>query len=430
MIVYKNLSLIISSNEYSQTLEICKELQSLFVAYGGNSVVIERCSSDPNNSIFDSLSSQSIIFCVAKDNQGTVISTDESCTMQSIATSVYLIKESCNRVEMFFSEKYHSSTIQTLFTWLIRKGFVDLQEKLFDLAYVEYGIEKIVTKFPISTFFYFRRGAPRSFSEKLKFLVDELVQYCGISQAGKKQKTIYIAGLPKSGTTWLQKIMGMVSGYNVRSPFEPSRATYFYDITPLSFKLLPSYAYSIVKNHTCYTPYNFITLKKYVGKFIVLSRDLRDVAISWYFHIHKEKKHRHHTLYNNLGKDAALMHSIRMVYLHYTDWILNWHKIALENPTIVLMVTYEQLNRDLLPTVKKILNFYQIVEKDSFYSAIKKTQLMKEVNLEHSLKKSETKRKGIIGDWKNHFTNNHKQFFKETTGDLLITLGYEKDMNW
>jgi hypothetical protein len=39
-------------------------------------------------------------------------------------------------------------------------------------------------------------------------------------------------------------------------------------------------------------------------------------------------------------------------------------------------------------------------------------------------------RKGISGDWMNHFNDDHKQYFKENHNDLLIKLGYEKNENW
>jgi len=41
-----------------------------------------------------------------------------------------------------------------------------------------------------------------------------------------------------------------------------------------------------------------------------------------------------------------------------------------------------------------------------------------------------TFRKGQIGDWRNYFTEEHKQAFKEVKGDILIRLGYEKDCDW
>ncbi|HYZ05733.1 MAG TPA: sulfotransferase domain-containing protein, partial [Rubrobacter sp.] len=39
-------------------------------------------------------------------------------------------------------------------------------------------------------------------------------------------------------------------------------------------------------------------------------------------------------------------------------------------------------------------------------------------------------RKGIAGDWKNHFTEKDRRVFKEEAGELLIQLGYEEDLDW
>jgi hypothetical protein len=39
-------------------------------------------------------------------------------------------------------------------------------------------------------------------------------------------------------------------------------------------------------------------------------------------------------------------------------------------------------------------------------------------------------RKGIAGDWQNHFTAKIKKVFKREYGRLLIEAGYETDMNW
>ncbi|HZK51927.1 MAG TPA: sulfotransferase domain-containing protein [Actinomycetota bacterium] len=44
--------------------------------------------------------------------------------------------------------------------------------------------------------------------------------------------------------------------------------------------------------------------------------------------------------------------------------------------------------------------------------------------------KSSTFRKGVIGDWRNHFTEQHKSIFKELAGPQLIELGYERDLDW
>ena len=41
-----------------------------------------------------------------------------------------------------------------------------------------------------------------------------------------------------------------------------------------------------------------------------------------------------------------------------------------------------------------------------------------------------TFREGKIGAWKNYFTPEHKKLFKLYGGEMLIKLGYEKDLNW
>lgn len=41
-----------------------------------------------------------------------------------------------------------------------------------------------------------------------------------------------------------------------------------------------------------------------------------------------------------------------------------------------------------------------------------------------------TFRKGTLGRWKSHFSDQHKELFKADMGDILIRLGYEKDNNW
>ena len=39
-------------------------------------------------------------------------------------------------------------------------------------------------------------------------------------------------------------------------------------------------------------------------------------------------------------------------------------------------------------------------------------------------------RKGIVGDWKNHFNEKSRSVFADLAGDQLIKLGYETNKNW
>jgi len=58
-------------------------------------------------------------------------------------------------------------------------------------------------------------------------------------------------------------------------------------------------------------------------------------------------------------------------------------------------------------------------------------EAVKELSFSKLSKKNKNHlRKGKSGDWKNFFTDNHKEIFKRIAGDLLIKLGYEKDTSW
>jgi hypothetical protein len=60
-----------------------------------------------------------------------------------------------------------------------------------------------------------------------------------------------------------------------------------------------------------------------------------------------------------------------------------------------------------------------------------KEEFIKECSFENVKKRSPLHlRKGKVGDWKNFFTEKHKEIFKEIAGETLIELGYEKDFNW
>lgn len=41
-----------------------------------------------------------------------------------------------------------------------------------------------------------------------------------------------------------------------------------------------------------------------------------------------------------------------------------------------------------------------------------------------------TFRRGQIGDWRNHFNEDHEKAFKRVAGEVLVRLGYEHDLNW
>jgi hypothetical protein len=70
------------------------------------------------------------------------------------------------------------------------------------------------------------------------------------------------------------------------------------------------------------------------------------------------------------------------------------------------------------------------LEKRGFTPAAPRQVAIETLSRAIAPRKSGTFRKGVPGNWKEHFTEANKSLFKDKTGDLLITLGYEEDYDW
>lgn len=161
-------------------------------------------------------------------------------------------------------------------------------------------------------------------------------------------------------------------------------------------------------------------------------RDPRDAVVSHVFYVTEmEARHTHHAYYQSLPDfDARLKVSI----LGRPDTDIEFPNVAerfapyvgwLGQPE-VLTVHFEDLIQDRAATLNRILDHFlarvplpsprQLI-LDSLESAINPA-------------KSPTFRSGKTGEWRKHFTGEHKKLFKDAAGDLLIRLGYEKDNDW
>ena len=236
---------------------------------------------------------------------------------------------------------------------------------------------------------------------------------------------IFIAGLPKSGTTWVQTQLARVPGYNVRRIHDPQGTALNHDVADSIFAALPKSRYTVLKLHTRYSPANFEVIQRHVPKFMVLIRDLRDMCISRYFDVKARRGHRHHELYNSETLEVGLTHCIDVIGDEYVDWVRDWVRVAGENPGRILLITYEELN--LLPaaTFWTIFKFFHLPIDEHFVGSLARSKLRGEQSLTESLRKGSTARKGVVGDWKSYFSAAHEERFKEVAGNLLIELGYE-----
>jgi hypothetical protein len=169
---------------------------------------------------------------------------------------------------------------------------------------------------------------------------------------------------------------------------------------------------------------------KFVPYFIF--RDPRDVVVSHVFYVtDMEARHVHHQYYQSLPDfNARLNASI----LGRADAGVEFPNIAerfapylgwLDQPS-VMTIHFEDLIHDRPATLNRI------VDHALARVLLQAPRQVVLESLESSInpQRSPTFRSGKTGEWKKHFTGEHKRIFKEVAGDLLVRLGYEEDSIW
>ena len=161
-------------------------------------------------------------------------------------------------------------------------------------------------------------------------------------------------------------------------------------------------------------------------------RDPRDVVVSHVFYVtDMEALHVHHDYYASLPDfGTRLMTSI----LGREDGTVEFPDIAtrfdryigwLDQPA-VLSLHFEDLVHDRSAALERIMDhFLKRVPLDTPRPTL-------HAALEASInpKRSPTFRSGRTGEWRQFFTPQHTRAFKQVAGNLLVRLGYEKDLDW
>jgi hypothetical protein len=164
-------------------------------------------------------------------------------------------------------------------------------------------------------------------------------------------------------------------------------------------------------------------------------RDPRDVAVSHVFYVtDMETRHVHHDYYQSLPDfDERLKVSI-LGRLDSLEPDVEFPDIAARfapylgwlDQRSVMKIHFEDLINERAATLNRIIDHFLTRVPLQAPRALILESLESSINPSGS----PTFRSGKTGEWKKHFTPEHKKIFKEVAGDLLIRLGYEKDDNW
>jgi sulfotransferase 6B1 len=163
-------------------------------------------------------------------------------------------------------------------------------------------------------------------------------------------------------------------------------------------------------------------------------RDPRDVVVS---HVHyvteMEPNHVHHSYYRHELKsfDERLRVSIqgrpeletpfpdiRQRFDPYLGW--------LERPE-VLALQFEDFITDQDKTLSRILEH---ARGRGLRLDVREQEALQGLKSAIDPRRSPTFRSGKVGKWRETFSEEHKNLFKEICGDLLVRLGYEQSQDW
>ncbi|XP_042328501.1 sulfotransferase 1A1-like isoform X2 [Sceloporus undulatus] len=236
---------------------------------------------------------------------------------------------------------------------------------------------------------------------------------------------LLISTYPKSGTTWICEVVDMIyKEGNVEACREKPiylRVPFLERSFPGSdagFKLLQKTPRPcVIKTHL---PVQLLPKSFWEKncKMIYLARNAKDVAVSYYFFYQMAKVHPEPGTWNEfLEKFMAGDVAFGSWYDHVKDW---WDKREEQR---MLYLFYEDMKEDPQQEIQKVMEFLerpideQLVEKITHYTSFKEMRQNHMTNytclpstfMDHSI--SPFMRKGVAGDWKNHFTVAQNEFF-------------------
>ena len=181
------------------------------------------------------------------------------------------------------------------------------------------------------------------------------------------------------------------------------------------------------------TPENisFLCQPNRVNYFIY--RDPRDMLVSQvFFATDMHEEHGMHDYYKSLPNfgerlkvaitgidhDELYMVSVKQRYASVFEWLEQPH---------VMCIRFEDLINHQDATLDAMLDE---VESVGYHIPTPRQKALAILVEAIQPRKSHTFRSGKTGGWREHFTEDHKNLFKDIAGDLLVKLGYEKNNDW
>jgi hypothetical protein len=171
---------------------------------------------------------------------------------------------------------------------------------------------------------------------------------------------IYIACLPKSGSTFIANALVNITNFDFVQ-FQPLRGTNDHNIN-LDLFLTNLNRNTITQLHTKPNEHNALIFKKYELKVIFLNRGILDSITSFHSHVLNESDQWF--MFTNTEKyreweiEKQFDFLIDLVIPWYINFLVSWKKVIKEGGIKVLEVDFDDFKQNNTKVINDILNFY------------------------------------------------------------------------
>jgi hypothetical protein len=223
---------------------------------------------------------------------------------------------------------------------------------------------------------------------------------------------------PKSGGTWVGQMLGRALGV----PFPRNRFPIFWP--------------SIMHGH--------YLDPRGIKNAVVVWRDGRDVMVSWYhqqllphewneLQVRRSRRELPLDDYNDVYTNLPAFIEYAFTRPHsppfsWAEFVRRWH-----GRKEAIHVRYEDLRADTPGELRRVverLTGERLSQEEAGAIAEEFTFERQAGRRPGEENKSSFLRKGVVGDWRTHFSREAREAFDRYAGDELILLGYERDREW
>jgi len=240
--------------------------------------------------------------------------------------------------------------------------------------------------------------------------------------------TILLFGLPKSGTTWLESMLAEYAGF--QSIFLPSSIRHEYEFgETLSYVLTQcdlarmSHSLCVVKIHASASQGTLASLAQPGCRYVILYRDLRDVAVSFVHFVKRRPWHPQHSVYRDLGIAEGLKHFGGSRLAAFTAWIQGWRENrSLDNS---LEIRYEDMLSDAGSVLSMVAEHFGLDASQRTIDTITAKYDFGSVGSASARLATSTHfRRGESGGWRKWFTPELQEEYERVWGPLREQLEY------